>query len=72
MHRNDYLIKVLIKHNMWLKQYSICLGTMLNNDQTLYVLEPLFKNIGVISILIKHDLCFKYSIPRHFEDTMYA
>jgi hypothetical protein len=53
MHINDYLIRVIIKHNMWLKQYLICLGTMLNNDQAIFVLEPLFKNINEISILIE-------------------
>ncbi len=41
---------------------------MLNNDKALSVFEPLFKNIGVISILINLNFCFKYSIPRHFEE----
>jgi hypothetical protein len=49
----NYLIRLIIKHNMWLKQYLICLGTMLNNDEAIFVLEPLFKNINEISILIE-------------------
>jgi hypothetical protein len=32
---------------------------MLNSDQALFMFESLLKNIGVISILIKHNLCLK-------------